>query len=604
MPPSGSHFGGPFKRVNDTLVSTLPVVAPNLGSNRERIAPRRGFGTYWIDIDTLPANQTAVMRLQAPAGVVGAYFYIGHYGPSPADVVKAGVRAAASSAEDTATTAFSPVTFGGAAGGIIPGWILGQYPPGDTNSVQFLKSDYVSVTPIARTDFPKREPLFDFAFKCGARGVSGGAFSTTDNENTPWVLGWANTENDILTTPSATTMYPYIGNRVWVEWVYSGERRPVAAAWGDSIFDGLSASNTVDGYLQNSFYSAGVELYSNSVGGRTSFDTWDAMRRELLGIASKIDAVVLAAWTPNDEVNGYSAASVWQRFLVEKSWVESLGLQCLIMGPMPFNGSAVPAVIRSNLISSGFQFFDAGIIVATSSTLLEWTPEYTSDNVHPNDTGYNLLTTKLRPWITTRLCPWDLPLYESYTNLPIPGPSLGKRALVKRIGGTNVGSVGYFQVEWNGSRWEVRPGESVVADNSEQSYTSVGTSIVSLKSANIPADLIGDGELWEASMQTTQISGTFDTYNAHKLRLGGGEIWSSTTAVSAVPTTYEVWPRRFRRSGSTYERYTSSLTDSFTADAPSLPVNLGVDQSLDCSIIPAAINNVYRIRRLLLRRVG
>lgn len=367
-------------------------------------APRRGYGSYWIGgPDTLPANQTGVVRLQAPAGVIGAYFYFAHYGPSPADIAKAGVAPAAQSTANTATTAYKSLTFNGSAGGTVPGWILGNYPAGDKNSVQFLKSDFVGLTPVARTDFPARGHLFDVAFKCGARGLAGGAYSPTDSGNTPWTLGWTNTATDLIATPSATTMYPYMGTRVWAEWIYAGPRMPVVGAWGDSIFDGVSASSILDGYLQNSCYAAGIELYSNSIGGRTSFDTWDAMRRELPALAPTLDAVILAAWTPNDEVQGYSAASVWSRFLTEKTWIESLGLRCLIMGPLPYSASATPAIIRGNLIAAGFEFFDGGLIVATSSTLITWAAGNSGDNIHPNDVGYNLLSFSLVPWIKARL---------------------------------------------------------------------------------------------------------------------------------------------------------------------------------------------------------
>lgn len=607
---NGSGWVSPWPRdvefpedvVGDTLVSSVPIIG--LFGRTLNIAPRRGFGTYWIYSDTPASGNTCVVRLQAPPGAVGAYLHFQHWGANPADVEKAGVLAVANATANTATSAFTPVTFKSAQSGVIPGWIAGKYPSGDKNYAQELVSDYVALSPVARSDFPNRGPLFDVAFKVGARPITAGTYSPTDSGNTPWVVGWTNGSTDLIAAPTPTTMYPYMGTFVWAEWVYSGQRRPVAAAFGDSIFDGISASNILDGYLQNACYSAGVELYSNAVGGRTSFDTWDVMRAELPKIAHKVDAVFMTAWTPNDAVQGYAWDSVWARFLVEKAWVESLGLKALIMGPLPYSGSNIPGLVRSNLIAAGFQFLDIGPVLATNNTLLTWKASYTGDNIHPNSAGYDLLTGILRPWLTTILVPWEIPLYDAYSDLPKAGVQLGKEARVKRLSGTGVTSTGYFAVQWNGTRWEVKPGESVVADSTETPYTSVGTTLVVLKSALIPAGLVGDNELWEASIQTTQVSGTFDAANSHQLRIGGAAIWNNPGAVSSVPYSFDVYPRRLRRAGTTARRYSASLWDSFGADEAQMPVNLSSDQVLDCSITPAAIGNVYRARRLVLRRVG
>ena len=175
---------------------------------------------------------------------------------------------------------------------------------------------------------------------------------------------------------------------------------------------------------------------------------------------------------------------------------------------------------------------------------------------------------------------------------------------MKRLSGAGVASTGYFAVQWNGTRWEVKPGEAVVADSTEIPYTSVGTTLVVLKSASIPAGLVGDNELWEASMQTTQVSGTFDAAYSHQLRIGGNTIWNNIAAVSAAPYSFDVYPRRIRRAGTTTRRYSASLQDAYGVDEIQMAVNLSNDQVLDCSITPAAIGNVYRARRLLLRRVG
>lgn len=61
MPPSGSYFGGPFKRVNGTLVSQEPIVAPVLSYSQkwaESYAAANTSATYWTPYDPLfiPAN--------------------------------------------------------------------------------------------------------------------------------------------------------------------------------------------------------------------------------------------------------------------------------------------------------------------------------------------------------------------------------------------------------------------------------------------------------------------------------------------------------------------------------------------------------------------
>lgn len=90
-----------------------------------------------------------------------------------------------------------------------------------------------------------------------------------------------------------------------------------------------------------------------------------------------------------------------------------------------------------------------------------------------------------------------------------PTPSLGQKACVKRLCGN-----GYFEMSYEGSRWAVRPGESIIRDsggvNSPGYPLTVATSSVTvvLSSYVIPAGIIGDGEDWECDAYT-QNTGTY-----------------------------------------------------------------------------------------------
>lgn len=374
------------------------------GVKNKNIAPRRGLGTYWLSNAELTPGKTGVVRLQAPNNAIGVYLNFQTYSSAAGDISKAGILPIAAVGDDTGTSTYKPVTFSnGQISGTIPGWIPGNYPPNDKNFAQTLRSDYIGFKSVNRTDFPTRGPLLDVAFKVGPRSIYAGSYDPVNSNYTPWVVGWTNTDTDILTTPSTQTMYPYMATHVWAEWVYAGARKPVIGAWGDSIFDGMSSSAVQNGYIQNACYGNDIELFSNSIGGRTSFDTFDVLRLELPKMVSKLDAVMIAAWSPNDQINGYSTSSVWNRFLIEKDWIESLGLQCLVMGPIPYTGTTSPGTIRNNLIDAGIDFFDGGVVVATSTNLLNWISGYSQDNIHPNVLGHNMLSYSLYPWLSSRI---------------------------------------------------------------------------------------------------------------------------------------------------------------------------------------------------------
>lgn len=567
-------------------------------------APRRGFGSYWISSDTLASGRTGIMRLQAPIGAVGGFVNFAHYGSGYADISKAGIATVSAVSDNSATKPYQLLSFSGAPSGVIQPAIPGLYPPGYRVSPKFLRSDYFGLPGIPRTDFPGRGMLFDVAFQVGARSITAGEYSPTDSGNTPWVLGWTNSASDLISVPTPQTMYPYMATFCWVEWVYSGSRSPVLAIYGDSIFDGISASNILDGYMQNSAYSAGIELYSNSCGGRTSFDTWDSMRGELPGLSPKIDAVAICAWTPNDEVQGYSYTTVFARFLKEKSWIESLGIRCIVVGPMPFSGSSTPGLIRDLLVSNGVEFFNAGNLVATNSTFLTWEGSLTNDFIHPNDAGYSVLTEQFRPYSTEIVTPNIPALYSTFGDLPLSGNTLGKIRHVKRISGPNVSSTGYYKCQWNGSRWEVMIGESVFAMNDEVVFSSPSTAETTVCSADIPGNMFGETECWEMSVNETQLGNTVDPALSHRLCINSVVIWSNTTGAPSLPFTIDPIPRKIRRYGDLYRFYTIGVSDTVAQNEFSTGLGAATQKTFSYKIQASAIGGIYRVRRFYLKRIS
>lgn len=590
-----------FDSTNNTVSINSSILTP--GTRTVNIAKRRGFGSYWLNFDSVTTGRTGVVRVQAPQGVIGCYLNFQHYGDNPADIDKAGILAVPNTSGNTGIRAFQQATFNGSISGVVQPWIAGSYPPSYRYSPNFLRSDFIALSAMSRTDYPNRGPVFDVAFKVGSRAITAGVHSPTDSGNTPWVLGWTNTSTDLIATPVSTTMYQYMATYVWVEWVYSGQRLPLIAAYGDSIFDGLAASAISDGYLQNACFSNGYELYLNAVGGRTTFDTYDALRREIPGLAKDIDGVFLTCWSPNDEINGYSASATFSRYLTEKSWLESMGIKVLTVGPIPFQGSTNPKYIRDRLINTGIEFFDAGIYLSTNSSISAFISGTSNDNIHPNDTGYSILTNALRPWAQDRIQGKDTyRVFNSYSDLP-NGIRKGQLASVN-----NLSNNGTFQVEWDGTRWFVRPHENIISDGTERNWvTSAGDIGVwkDIASYTIPAGLIGDKEHWSYSFLVGQSGGVSAGINCLKLVDGTQDLLSSNyLTISQVPYTYDMNFRRFRRSGNSLKRNAGAGTETYGNSEVTVSVDHSQSQALKLQQKATNSGEVWYYTRFILKREG
>jgi len=94
--------------------------------------------------------------------------------------------------------------------------------------------------------------------------------------------------------------------------------------------------------------------------------------------------------------------------------------------------------------------------------------------------------------------------------LPTSGISIGTQAFLPRLCGH-----GIFWLCWNGTRYEVLPGQSIISDPGglfTSGYQTTGTGAqVNLVTYVIPGGLIGDGEEWFSTMQqkiVTFVSGS------------------------------------------------------------------------------------------------
>ena len=513
-----------------------------LSPGRRNIAPRRGVGSYWIAPDTVAAGRTGIARLQAPIGAVGCYLNFQHYGSNPADIAKFGVLPIANATANTGTSAYTLGKFGGAASGVVPAASPETHPVSSRVYAGQLRSDFIAFTAVARTDYPTRGPLLDVAFQVGTRPITAGIFAPIDDVNTPTVLGWNATDTDILAAPASTPMAAYMPTYVWAEWVYAGTRAPVMFAAGDSILDGIGASKIGAGFVQKSAFASGIELYSETVGGRTSYDTWDALRRDLPRFASQVDAVALQAWSPNDEVQGFSVDDVFARYLVEKAWIEAMGISVITVGPVPANGSSGPALVRGKLLGAGVDFFDAGILMATNATLLAWKAGRSDDNIHGNDTGYAELTIGFRQHLSTRVVapPPTRFVAQSVAQMQSAAGVAGQRCLCLDPLLPAAG----VECEWDATAamWVPIRGQYLVdvGPTVGQAYfaqfTPASTSTVKTKIGTIPKNLVATGRqiYVEAVVEANGAAASFLSFGFNTLTAPTGAGFSGSAASTRV----------------------------------------------------------------------
>lgn len=182
-----------------------------------------------------------------------------------------------------------------------------------------------------------------------------------------------------------------------------------------------------------------------------------------------------------------------------------------------------------------------------------------------------------------------------------PTPPLGQKVCVKRLCGN-----GYFEMSYEGSRWTVRPGESIIHDAGVASagydLIATGTSYVALASYTIPAGLIGDGEEWEGD-QYARNNGVWSVAADSPLIRIGGVSFASNGNLGAA--------NRVCRNRGAFARLGAALSvristaDTYTNQTPTdASVDLSVAQTIDVGVTPGAVGNTSRIRMWAFRRIA
>lgn len=190
----------------------------------------------------------------------------------------------------------------------------------------------------------------------------------------------------------------------------------------------------------------------------------------------------------------------------------------------------------------------------------------------------------------------NIPAVAAWSALP-GSPTLGDLRFVPRLCGN-----GYFMVMWNGSRWSVVVGQSVIRDPGPSSagydLTASGTSYVVLSSYTIPAGMVGDGEDWRV-VAMSRNNGVYTAGNdGLQVRLSTNNLLGTTSASVGTAGASKV-ARGIgaftRLSGVVVKR---TLTgDVYTnQSADDVSVDLSVAQTIDAGISPGAIGNTMRLR--------
>lgn len=193
------------------------------------------------------------------------------------------------------------------------------------------------------------------------------------------------------------------------------------------------------------------------------------------------------------------------------------------------------------------------------------------------------------------IAPGGILTFDTYAALVAAYPSakVGTTAWVKRILGT-----GYFQCMWNGSRWEVAPGHSIVSDSTGYPLTASGTSLVVLASCTIPGGLIGSGEEWEFSMgyeNSTVFAGSGDT---GALRINGSVSLVSPGTLTAASRMSGCYGRFLYKASKFYRPTGGAVGVSWNNQAQGYAlIDMSLPQVADVTMTPGAVGNTSTITR-------
>ena len=191
----------------------------------------------------------------------------------------------------------------------------------------------------------------------------------------------------------------------------------------------------------------------------------------------------------------------------------------------------------------------------------------------------------------------QMPCYETIAarNAAYPVPMLGQKIGMRRLCGN-----GYFEQMYNGVRWEVCAGASIIRDagSGDLGYELIatGTAYVVLVSYTIPAGLIGSGEEWEVSV--VGINGACTGNNIYDARLGENQILST----GMTNNQFGIFCSRQFRRNTTIDRTTSGVT--YAGGSLQFILDLSQSQIFNAGVVPSTVGNVSRILSLTYRRVA
>lgn len=314
------------------------------------------------------------------------------------DSAKAACSATANA--DGTALAWTNLTFGGSASGVVPAGSgsVNDAVPG------VLISDIVYQSSLARTDKPLNLPLVQVrSFSLlGMAGIQVGATDFAAFNASP-LAGGAEYASRLPAGDqvAGNTAFQPLDAGTWVVGNVIAnyvKRTYHLLCPGDSLTRGQDNINNILGWptqLQTLRRGQAVQLSANNAGWSGQTHTASMLTARILCAAEKPDGCVIDTWSPND---GHTLQSIFDRTFAEAidtaKYISGLGIDVYLTTNTPLNGIPNASFLRiqannQRVRDSGFPYIDFAAAIEMPGNPAQINPLYSSgDGTHLNILGY------------------------------------------------------------------------------------------------------------------------------------------------------------------------------------------------------------------------
>lgn len=402
------------QRPDGTLVTTDPIVAPNLGSATgrwgscripQRMTPYQALNNPGNE---LSSGWTVMIRRPAPikqseGRVYGLQLVLENWNTAAPMVVagaKVGSQPVFVGGHANLPVATATLSWGGSAGvSVAAGAVLAGGTAGGDDNPGVAVSDYVHLLDTPRTDGGEYA-LYDFRILTG-----GSFFFAARPAAQPTGIGSVEVSDRWTGADRFTVWDAYVGDSkpyecapaMWVIW-YTSKGKIVADILGDSIMGGAATVGSRRSLPAVALESLGIahnvvahpaQIYA-SLSKILARDTGKSVLSGKIAVLNVCSAV-------NDGANALKSLHL---FADNVERMRARGVLPIIIGPTPYDTALMPDILAF-LSSCGYPWFDPIPYMGDDSR--HFKAGYSGDAIHPNDTAVDATYPALAEFIRQQL---------------------------------------------------------------------------------------------------------------------------------------------------------------------------------------------------------